>query len=250
MGVFLIAIASVFSEKDNFHQVKLDHGKGYAICTGSESYYTPDPDNCHNFFGCVYDEHNDFFHVYKFECQTGLAYDPNTHSCQDEMSVDRCWYACSEDWTLFQESCYLFDKNTQHNTFMDAKQACVDLGGYLVEIETKEEDDFIINTVTEMANSKCENTDYWLGAEDLDNDGIWTWTTSGNPVVYSNWWSNPGSLKSNCGQLLRKGSTQPSCLDSFFWTLAAAGKDCVKGNDSDNGIICERTPDSFLPPSP
>ena len=67
--------------------------------------------------------------------------------CQDEMSVDRCWYACSDDWTLFQESCYLFDKNTQHNTFMDAKQACVDLGGYLVEIETKEEDDFIINTV-------------------------------------------------------------------------------------------------------
>ena len=46
-----------------------------------------------------------------------------------------------------------------------------------------------------MANSKCENTDYWFGAEDLDNDGIWTWTTSGNPVVYSNWWSNPGSLK-------------------------------------------------------
>ena len=71
-----------FNQEDNadFHQVKLDQGKGYAICTGSESYYTPDPDNCHNFFGCVYDEHNDFFHVYKFECQTGLAYDPNTHS--------------------------------------------------------------------------------------------------------------------------------------------------------------------------
>ena len=70
------------TNQDNadFHQVKLDQGKGYAICTGSESYYTPDPDNCHNFFGCVYDEHNDFFHVYKFECQTGLAYDPNTHS--------------------------------------------------------------------------------------------------------------------------------------------------------------------------
>ena len=78
--IFVIAIASVFSEKDNFHQVKLDHGKGYATCTGSESYYTPDPDNCHNFFGCVYDEHNDFFHVYKFECQDGLAYDSKTHA--------------------------------------------------------------------------------------------------------------------------------------------------------------------------
>ena len=62
------------------HQVHLDDGKGYAICEGSETYYTPDPENCHNFYGCVYDEHNDFFHVYKFECQDGLAYDPETHA--------------------------------------------------------------------------------------------------------------------------------------------------------------------------
>ena len=79
---YFASAGAQFNQEDNadFHQVKLDQGKGYAICTGSESYYTPDPDNCHNFFGCVYDEHNDFFHVYKFECQTGLAYDPNTHS--------------------------------------------------------------------------------------------------------------------------------------------------------------------------
>ena len=66
--------------KNEFQQVHLDKGVGYAICSGTESYYTVDPDDCHNFYGCVYDEHADTFHVYKFECQEGLAYDETSHS--------------------------------------------------------------------------------------------------------------------------------------------------------------------------
>ena len=66
--------------KNEFQQVHLDKGVGYAICSGTESYYTVDPDDCHNFYGCVYDDHTDSFHVYKFECQEGLAYDEASHS--------------------------------------------------------------------------------------------------------------------------------------------------------------------------
>ena len=98
-----------------------------------------------------------------------------------------------------------------------------------------------------MAASNCDGLDYWIGAEDLDNDGIWTWATSGNPVIYSNWWSNHGSLKANCAQLLRHGNTEPKCLDSFYWTLASAGNDCIKKTDGDNGIICESSPESVIP---
>ena len=98
-----------------------------------------------------------------------------------------------------------------------------------------------------LAPNAKHGRDYWIGAEDFDNDGIWSWTTSGNPVVYSNWWTNPGSLKGNCAQLLRKGKTEPGLLESFFWTLGNTGKDCVKGKDSDNGFICERKPDVSLP---
>ena len=70
------------------------------------------------------------------------------HSCQDELTVERCWYGCRDDWTLFRESCYYFDTNKKHGSFLDAKAECEDLGGYLVEIESKEEDDFIIDTVS------------------------------------------------------------------------------------------------------
>ena len=64
------------------------------------------------------------------------------------MTVERCWYGCPNDWTLFRESCYYFNRNKKHGSFLDAKAECEDLGGYLVEIESKEEDDFIIDTVS------------------------------------------------------------------------------------------------------
>ena len=70
------------------------------------------------------------------------------HSCQDELTVERCWYGCPDDWILFRESCYYLDRNKKHGSFLDAKAECEDLGGYLVEIESKEEDDFIIDTVS------------------------------------------------------------------------------------------------------
>ena len=64
------------------------------------------------------------------------------------MTVERCWYGCPDEWTLFRESCYYLDKNKKHGSFLDAKAECENLGGYLVEIESKEEDDFIIETVS------------------------------------------------------------------------------------------------------
>ena len=82
---------------------------------------------------------------------------------------------------MFRESCYFFNPETSVDNFNDAVSTCNDLGGYLVEIESKPEDDYIINKVTGLA--KSVNTDYWIGAEDLDNDGNWIWHNSGNPVV-------------------------------------------------------------------
>ena len=114
-----------------------------------------------------------------------MTFLPQFHyRCQAEESVDRCWYKCQKNWELFRESCYFFNPETSVNKFNDAVSACNDLGGYLVEIESKPEDDYIINKVTGLA--KSVNTDYWIGAEDLDNDGNWIWHNSGNPVVSRN----------------------------------------------------------------
>lgn len=242
-NVFFIVLIIII--QDAFEQIHLDKGVGYSLCVGTESYYRADPDDCHNFFGCVYDEHLDTFHVYKFRCQDGLAYEPESHSCQDEKGVDRCWFTCPKNWHLFQDSCYFFTRSRK-DTFQDAKQFCQDKGAYLVEIESKDEDDFIIEVATSMATGDGDKLDYWIGAEDLDRDGIWHWTTSGNPLVYTNWWTDMGNLNSTCTQLLKNGRTSPGRLDSFYWAHAAAGYKC-NGKDGDNGAICEKNPDVTLP---
>lgn len=47
-----------------------------------------------------------------------------------------------------------------------------------------------------------------------------------------------GKLKGGCIQLLRKGSTSPGNLDSYYWARAATNAKCTN-NDNDNGVICE-----------
>ena len=53
------------------------------------------------------------------------------------------------------------------------------MDAYLVEIESKAEDDFIIEKAMSLASHEKDVLDYWIGAQDSDNDGIWTWATSG-----------------------------------------------------------------------
>merc|ERR1712141_755386 len=124
--------------EDDFQQIHLDIGVGDALCSGTESYDTVDPDDCHNFYECIYDEDADTFQVYKFQCQEGEAFDETSHSCQDEITVDRCWYTCPNGWDLFQNSCYFFShRNCRPKTFTDALSACQQMDAYLVEIESK-----------------------------------------------------------------------------------------------------------------
>ena len=110
-----------------------------------------------------------------------FSYISTNYRCQAAETVERCWFKCPKNWELYRESCYFFNPETSVNKFSDAVSTCNDLGGYLVEIESKPEDDYIINKVTGLA--KSVNVDYWIGAEDLDNDGNWIWHNSGNPVV-------------------------------------------------------------------
>ena len=68
----------------------------------------------------------------------------------------------------------------------------------------------------------------------------------GNPLIYTNWWNDHGTLNSTCVQLLKNGKTNPKKLDSFYWTMAAgkySGDDCT---DGDNAFICEKNPDASL----
>jgi hypothetical protein len=74
----------------------------------------------------------------------------------------RCIKSFSSDaeWTVADDNCRSFE------------------GGSLVRIASTEEKDFI--------HEHSPVRMYWIGMNDMDDDGIWTWS-DGEPVTYTNW---------------------------------------------------------------
>jgi GH25 family lysozyme M1 (1,4-beta-N-acetylmuramidase)/uncharacterized protein YraI len=63
-------------------------------------------------------------------------------------------------------------------TWTEAKDACEAMGGYLVTLNSKEENDFINNLVG--------TNRIWIGFSDELNEGTWQWVT-GEPISFTNW---------------------------------------------------------------
>lgn len=84
-------------------------------------------------------------------------------------------------------------------TWPDARDACVAAGGHLVCIGSAEENDFITELLPPYVG---ENTHVWIGFNDIEEEGNWTWV-NGEPVTYTNWnvgepnnivWENYGMI--------------------------------------------------------
>ncbi|BFZ21797.1 hypothetical protein BsWGS_24836 [Bradybaena similaris] len=89
---------------------------------------------------------------------------------------------CRPDWVLFQGSCYGFLR--EQVTWPDAAALCRANGGYLAEINSQAENDFL---VSEAQTRKLGNV--WLGASDTLQEGTFQWTTSGETIeAFTNWY--------------------------------------------------------------
>lgn len=84
---------------------------------------------------------------------------------------DDCQVTCPNGWTCRGESCYL---NVKGNWF-EIKDQCNNLGAHIITV-----------------NDRCENLwakglGGWLGYNDLENEGVWTWANG-----HSNyeWWAH------------------------------------------------------------
>ena len=82
-----------------------------------------------------------------------------------------------------------------------AKDYCSKLGGYLVVIESAEEDNFVYNSVFLPRH----NPAILLGATDQDDEGHWFWVT-GEELQYTNWAEGEPN---NCGGLEESGKCAP-----------------------------------------
>jgi hypothetical protein len=116
-------------------------------------------------------------------------------------------------------------------TWKDAKVYCESIEGHLATITTQKEHDFISNLVTDSSNRN-----YWLGATDEVEEGIWRWIT-GETFEYSNW---AASEPNNCWGQENYLSIYPS--DNTWNDYIGEGDNL--GNPIDLfGFICEWEPE-------
>ncbi len=71
---------------------------------------------------------------------------------------------CQPDWTRFVNSCYVFIANTLA-PYDIAQVMCQDMDATLVTIETKQENHFVVELVTNMhvTNSWQIHDEMWIG---------------------------------------------------------------------------------------
>ena len=66
-------------------------------------------------------------------------------------------------------------------TWADARQHCVDNDAHLMEVRTQEEYDRALGIWDEVGN-------FWLGGNDIEEEGVWVWNSNGEVIDMSRFW--------------------------------------------------------------
>ncbi|XP_052692173.1 galactose-specific lectin nattectin-like [Crassostrea angulata] len=89
------------------------------------------------------------------------------------------YYRSRADWDTFMNSEYLLNDTVV--TWSVAQTNCMIKGGKLAEIESPEENNYIMSLVMKLT----ENV--WLGGTDQDKEGSWVWQSTKEPLSYKAW---------------------------------------------------------------
>ncbi|XP_048729451.1 perlucin-like protein isoform X2 [Ostrea edulis] len=102
---------------------------------------------------------------------------------------------CAHGWLKRGSSCYLYVTHVD-NDWTESEYFCHMLGAKLVEIESKEENDFL----KEHAKTahQHEQSGFWIGGTDAVVEDTWVWMTSQTEFSFSDWARNfPDDYDSN-----------------------------------------------------
>merc|ERR1711997_369238 len=101
---------------------------------------------------------------------------------------------CPSPWTLLSTGCYLFD--TTPRNWPDANQFCKGRFSKLIEVETNEENDALVEEFIRKDWNSLK-LEPWLGLTDLKDEGTFLWSSSGQEANYTNW--QPGQPNNYVG---------------------------------------------------
>lgn len=88
--------------------------------------------------------------------------------------------ACGDGWITFRGSSYCFMENVM--MWYEASSACSELGGHLVTISSRSENNFIKRSTRHVSGITS-----WIGFNDLESEGDWTWEDTKETSAYTNW---------------------------------------------------------------
>ena len=114
-------------------------------------------------------------------------------------------------WNYYNGSCFSIPESGVA-IFDDKKVECTDLGGYLVEIDTQQEMDYIRSYIDSHHQGGGEGSQYWVG---LGGDGsttdpaTYSWTHSGQVVDQSFWMDNEPGGTPRCVRLRPNNDVTP-----------------------------------------
>nr|XP_022312738.1 perlucin-like protein [Crassostrea virginica] len=156
----------------------------------------------------------------------------NTHSVITGNDVMSTFHkGCETGWVEFKGHCYY--KGQIKVTWSDAKKECGKMCSYLIEIENKEEADWISATFLESVNCRPDiffDCTAWTGLNDLDIEGTYVWDHSNAPLTFSNWHYQEPSL------LSKKEALAKDCID-----ILRGGVWNDRPCSYLNWVICEKT---------
>uniref|UniRef100_A0A8C5S9D0 C-type lectin domain-containing protein n=1 Tax=Laticauda laticaudata TaxID=8630 RepID=A0A8C5S9D0_LATLA len=137
-----------------------------------------------------------------------------------ERKLNRKLQNCRDtSWQRFQTNVYYFS-DTEENWDM-ARKTCADHDSHLVIINSKQEQDFVIQT---LKNS------IWLGLSDTEKEGTWHWV-DGSPLKERSWRkgepNNGGNNGEDCAVLYKEGKWNDIHCDKRVKFVCEKEEDCV-----------------------
>ena len=103
-----------------------------------------------------------------------------------------CVSTCDQGWTQFGNKCYFW--GTDMKKWIQAEDFCLSEGGHLASIPTQ-----AVNTFVWKEMDARGKKFFWIGGNDLEEEGIWRWTDC-TPWEFTFWYTGEPNNHGNKGQ--------------------------------------------------
>ncbi|XP_076874359.1 uncharacterized protein LOC143523915 [Brachyhypopomus gauderio] len=116
-------------------------------------------------------------------------------------------------WKIF--GCSMYYISTEKKTWSESRQFCRERGADLVIINSREEQEFMFEMVS--------NTRAWIGLTDMNTEGIWKWVDGSSPPNTGFWAEGEPNNRGeeDCGEIVMrthmKGWNDAICFNKNTW---------------------------------